>query len=347
MALKPDIDAIILRQLYLDRYGYGYASDMTNAVKIIDIRVVNLIRDFFSDANGRDIQALLRQNRRNDTVRRFLDGLDNLIGIASLDSVSRAVSEMESLAESMVNHTYASFGSTATERPAASQIIRSAVIGIGIGQAWKELYERHQSNVLKSVINSVQMDREPVAAIRGTRSQRYKDGLINTRNNHIRSLSTTQAYGVAGNSRSESYRRLGVKQEVIVSTLDFRTTFYCRSVDGDVWDVEDGPHPPFHWRCRTLRVPFTGTAEERPYVKSSDPVSKIPRKPESIRKSKIGITTDNYQTFFDRLNPSQQEEVLGSERYKRYASGKVGSMKEFVEPESGRTYTIKELDELY
>lgn len=42
--------------------------------------------------------------------------------------------------------------------------------------------------------------------------------------------------------------------ERFVATLDSRTTPRCRAMDGKVFPVGEGPIPPLHWNCRSIRV---------------------------------------------------------------------------------------------
>jgi hypothetical protein len=55
-------------------------------------------------------------------------------------------------------------------------------------------------------------------------------------------------------------------EELFVATLDERTTPICRSLDGKVFPVGKGPHPPLHFNCRSIRVAvINGNAlSERP-----------------------------------------------------------------------------------
>jgi len=45
-----------------------------------------------------------------------------------------------------------------------------------------------------------------------------------------------------------------IDEERYVATLDGRTTAVCRGLDGKVYKHGEGPKPPMHFRCRSLRV---------------------------------------------------------------------------------------------
>lgn len=50
-------------------------------------------------------------------------------------------------------------------------------------------------------------------------------------------------------------------REVWVSVLDNRTTETCRSKNGDVYPVGEGPAPPLHYNCRSTRIPLLQDSE--------------------------------------------------------------------------------------
>jgi len=59
-----------------------------------------------------------------------------------------------------------------------------------------------------------------------------------------------------------------IKRERYAATLDARTTLVCAGLDGQVFDVGEGPRPPLHYQCRSTRVPFIDAAYlgQRPAV---------------------------------------------------------------------------------
>ncbi len=45
-----------------------------------------------------------------------------------------------------------------------------------------------------------------------------------------------------------------IKKERYTATLDSRTTVICGSLDGKLFPIDDGPRPPLHMQCRSIRV---------------------------------------------------------------------------------------------
>lgn len=58
----------------------------------------------------------------------------------------------------------------------------------------------------------------------------------------------------------ESMKRLGIKQYVVIGTLDKRTCEFCGEMDGQIFNVEDAiigiNCPPFHKDCRCTIISY-------------------------------------------------------------------------------------------
>jgi SPP1 gp7 family putative phage head morphogenesis protein len=339
-----DLDAIIRRQLYLQRYATGYGSDILDLLSSGDKKIISAIRDFFDGASEKDITALLKNNKSNESVKLFIASLTDIVRTQQLAVAGHALTEMQALAESEINYTYAALGSTAVSKPSVREIMKLPILGSSnIETSWGAINSAHLLNVVNSVKNAAQDNLDPVQVVRGTKVANYKDGVTNKRNNNILSLANTQAVGISSNARSESYKKFQFTEVVVSATLDFRTTPICQARDGNVYKKVDAPKPPYHYRCRTLLLPWTGRQEERPYVETAKPIAKLTKK--EREDLGYGTTTDNYQQFFDRQTEEHKIEILGEERYKRYKE-KNWTLDKFVDERTGHRYTLAELDAL-
>lgn len=90
----------------------------------------------------------------------------------------------------------------------------------------------------------------------GSSAVEYKDGQLVKAIRDMESVYLTVMNGIGNQVRSEVYRQNKdiVKEETFVATLDDRTTLVCASNDGRVFPIGEGPIPPLHFRCRSLRV---------------------------------------------------------------------------------------------
>ena len=168
---------------------------------------------------------------------------------------------------------------------------------------------------------SQQIARE-IQSLLGIKAPRQAATLVRTATNHAGSV-----------ARKEFYRanRDVIGKEEWVSTLDGRTTLLCMGRDGNEYDIDDGPWPPAHYGCRSLRVPVV------------KPEFSIFGNDKGKRASKDGPVSANltYSGFLKTQSKAFQEDVLGVERAKLFRSGKV-TLSRFTD-DMGRTLTLDEL----
>ncbi len=153
-------------------------------------------------------------------------------------------------------------------------------------------------------------------------TRRNTDAVVRTVVNHVASEARTATY--AENSDI-------IESEEWVATLDGRTTAVCQARDGQIYPVGEGPTPPAHYRCRSLRVPrvreqfrIPGLEGERASVRGPEPAS----------------TT--YNSWLRRQSAEFQNEVLGLERARIFRRGVP--VQRFVD-DQGRTLTLMQLRE--
>ena len=201
--------------------------------------------------------------------------------------------------------------------------------------------------VIRDGVSNGQTNQEIIQRIKGTKARNYADGLLNQTRNVIDAEVRTARAHISNNTYVETWRTLGFEFTKDIATLDGRTTLICASRDGRVQKLDaNHQRPPYHFRCRTVQVgcdkdgKLDGT---RPFVADNRPVKGIPK---DQRDGKIGQVDANttYKEWFGRQDDSFQKEWLGPTRFKFYKEGKY-SIDKFVDPISGRNFTLKELKE--
>ncbi len=90
----------------------------------------------------------------------------------------------------------------------------------------------------------------------GTRVLRGRDGVTHITRNGAAALTRTMTNAISNFGRSEFFKanRGLFTQELYVAVLDGRTTAICRSLDGKVFELDEGPRPPLHLNCRSIRI---------------------------------------------------------------------------------------------
>ena len=185
------------------------------------------------------------------------------------------------------------------------------------------------ANDIQALVNSGiaqgQTTQEIARSVRGminTRSRAQAEALIRTASNHAGNLARSQTY--ADNSDV-------LDGEKFVATLDGKTTITCGSNDGKVFEVGQGPQPPLHWNCRSVRIPIV------------NPAFTLGAGLRGQRASMDGPV--NAQRTFGgwlRSQPAEfQNDVLGPERADLFRNGGL-SIDKFTD-DRGIVYSLEEL----
>ncbi|GGY87657.1 hypothetical protein [Shewanella fodinae] len=197
-----------------------------------------------------------------------------------------------------------------------------------------------------------------VKQVRGTSALNFQDGITQQARNSAEMLVRTAREHLSSQAYSNIYQMLGAPYVIDVATLDGRTSKYCASIDGSLHDAnQPHPEPPYHPHCRTKQIPsYDGEIEgNRPFVtalkvKGRDGVSKFRSIGDMTKnqREKAGLEvgqvpgSTTYSKWFSGQGTDFQREWLGNTRYKLYTEGKY-TLDRFVDPQSGRQYTIDEL----
>jgi SPP1 gp7 family putative phage head morphogenesis protein len=105
-----------------------------------------------------------------------------------------------------------------------------------------------------------------VSAIRGTKENGYRDGILETTRQSASTTARTIVNGVASNSMLETCAENadaidGIK---FVATLDAKTCPFCGSFDGKIWKPDEAAlvkRPPLHPNCRCTVIPHIETGD--------------------------------------------------------------------------------------
>lgn len=97
-------------------------------------------------------------------------------------------------------------------------------------------------------------------AVLGLQSLDGSDGVTQITRNSATALARTAVNHFSNAAKQALYAENEdiIAKELFHATLDSRTTVECASLDGNEYDVGDGPVPPLHWQCRSVRVPVIG-----------------------------------------------------------------------------------------
>ena len=156
-----------------------------------------------------------------------------------------------------------------------------------------------------------------------------RGGLVTARtNNQIRAIVRSSITQVTDAAREQVARNNpDITQRYIYrAVLDSRTTPVCRAIDGKVYNWGEGPEPPLHFGCRSIRAPLPVSLEEE--------------------------LIEDFESYGDWLmaNKDEREKVFGSKtRYFDYLAKKHGpddALRRFVR-DDGTEVTLDQLRSKY
>ena len=275
----------------------------------------------------------------NDLVRRELVGLSagELAFIAGLTSDSLPV-----LFEPVLP-TARELRGIVFARPFENRILRDWLGTYQLNDRRRMMDEIRQGLVFSET--PTQISRR----IFGTRALGGTDGTRQITRRGAFSLAQTAMSAISNATRQEFYKanKRIMRREQYVATLDSRTTPICRPLDGEVFPVGEGPIPPLHINCRSIRVPVVDGRKlgRRPAVAATERQLRGLRGPQRRRAvdrlvgSVPAETT--YQQWLGGQTVGFQNEVLGPTRGVLFRSGEL-DLAAFVD-NSGRQHTLREL----
>jgi len=339
--MPNEAEKLILRHTYLERYSAHLTSEVLKAYAPLEEELLNLFAAFERDATPAELDAFRRSTLSNPRVRALHKNVADLFSQIEKNILAITSVELDMLASSEVAFTGKILNQTGIA-VAGNAILKEPVLGIGLTSAWSQFGDGGFKRTITAAVRGSQEGAPLTTFLKGSSAAGYTDGTLMQFSRQAATLVNTQVLGVANNARIATYKKATVSKTITAATLDFRTTPICRIRDGDVYDVGKAPPPPYHYNCRTIIVPYDGKAIERPFVKDSRPVKRIPK---DQRGKKIGRTTLTYKQWFDQLPTKHQKEILGPARYKLYNEGRA-TLKQMVNMRTGKQYTLKQLDNL-
>lgn len=256
------VDSTVRHAVYLERLKSGEANQMVSFLQEVDreIRKKLLMRS--------EIAAYKR-----DKLNRLLKEIDTLLTGLYAKQTAGLIGSLKELAEYESGFEARSLnavvGGVTFATPADSTVWAAAtqdpmsVRGAQGGKLLEPFIADWSHSEVEAVKNRIrqgafegQTNAEIVRSIRGTKALRYKDGLLEITRRHAEAIVRTAVQHVASTARSQTWQHNAdlVTGYRWVSTLDSRTTTQCRSLDGQKFEMGDGPLPPLHIGCRSTTV---------------------------------------------------------------------------------------------
>ena len=217
---------------------------------------------------------------------------------------------------------------------------------------WLRSYELNdRRRMMDEIRQGLVFDETPSQIARrifGTAALGGTDGVREITRRGSQALAQTAMSAITNAARSALYaRNPSIRREVYVATLDSRTTPICQSLDGDVFPKNEGPFPPLHINCRSLRAPVVDGRKlgRRPATAANERELRGLRGParrRAVDRLTGSVPAETTYTQFLRMNSASfQDDILGPARGRLFRSGGL-DLKGFVD-NSGRRLTLRQL----
>jgi SPP1 gp7 family putative phage head morphogenesis protein len=183
----------------------------------------------------------------------------------------------------------------------------------------------------------------------GTQALGGTDGVREITRRGAQTLAQTTSAAILNGALAALYEanKNVIKKEIYTATLDSRTTPICRALDGNLYNINEGPHPPIHLNCRSIRVPAIdgkriGVRPANATTERNLRGLRGPARRRAVEKLVGQVPAETtYQQWLGRQSVAFQNEVLGPTRGVLFRKGGL-QLDRFVDG-SGNQYTLPEL----
>lgn len=291
---------------------------------------------FLKDLSSQVIKRLESEGQTVDTKRRLrilLSDLTEIQKVIYIEYTDLLVDNLEDITIDQAEFETQALSKTVRNfdiiTPSPTQLLTSArVVPMSVqGLTGKPLLEPFIKDWTKDSINRVnnvvqqgfaqgKTINEMSLEIRGTRQQKFKNGVLARVNRDNSAIVRTAVQHVASVGRTEVMIQNSdvVKGYGWVSTLDSDTSSQCRGLDGREFKIGQGPLPPIHVRCRSTTV---AVLDER-----FDFLDQAAKRP-AVGEKKIGQVEAD-KTYYEWLKTQSavfQNSVIGVTRGKLLRNG--------------------------
>lgn len=341
MTANEDIqDGSIRHMVWLERYKTSTVRKIISLLNKADDDLRELIaaRLVKIEERGYDIgpATTKRLNKLLDEIRAQRVSVASLLFEETRDLLSEFTVYEADFQARLVEGAVATAGAEISlERPAVSQLRGIATSQPFRGRLLKDWYEglgekqaRDISDAVKIGMTEGQTTDQIVRRIIGTKARRYTDGILEISRRDTQAIVRTAISHVANRAAENVWQANAdiIQGEKWISTLDGRTTAICRTRDGKVYPVGQGPRPPAHFGCRSKTVPFLGeTITKGTRSGIAGPV------PEDM----------TYERWLLGQTAAVQDEILGKAKGALFRRG--GLPLDRFSDRAGREYTLEEL----
>ncbi len=252
-------DSLTRHQIYVLRYGGGVRNRVNKLLSDTETTIAERIRGKLSGHKGLTSAADTRRMEAiNNTVREIrAEAWGKADELLRDEMTSLAIAEPASLSA-----TFASASPVVLDLSSpAPALLRSIVTSRPFqGRVLREWAAKMADDDIRAIQNQIRVGMvsgDPAAVIVrriiGTAQANGADGITELSRAQVNSVVRTAVMHITSEARKEFALENSdiISKELYVATLDHVTCLQCAPIDGEIYDVGMGPHPPIHISCFT------------------------------------------------------------------------------------------------
>lgn len=257
-------DALIRHQTYLLRYSGGLRKRAETFLNNSEVDIAKSVREILRNyppfSKPKAWEKLSSVNKTLKEIRK--QSWNQVYSLVSQELIELSVAEPAMLAN-IVNTVSPVVLATITPAP---RLLRAIVTeqpfeGALLRQHTEDLAAADVKRMSAAVKHGMTFGEDVDTIVRrlvGTKALYGADGETELTRSNVRSLIRTGVQHVAGSARRQWFNdnKDILEKERFVATLDSKTTPRCKALDGDLFDVGEGPLPPLHFNCRSLLIAY-------------------------------------------------------------------------------------------
>jgi SPP1 gp7 family putative phage head morphogenesis protein len=335
-------DSLIRRQIYLQMFSDGLSADIVKLLDATeaDVHAVLIRRLSLLEAQGFDTGPAT--TARLKVLEQSIKALRDPAIQESADLWTEQLQRVAKSEASFINDAFNSAHDVTVDLALPTATALAALVSKTpfMGKLMKDWAKKLAKDDLDRIMAQIRIGLaagdtpEQIARrVMGQAKLDGADGVVEITRNNARAITRTAVNSIANESRKQTFINNAdvFEEEVYVATLDSHTTPICRSLDGNRYPVGEGPYPPQHWGCRSVRVALIG--------------SKLIGKRPAVGDTTKSVDADvSYGEFLARQSAAFQDEVLGPTRGRLFRQGGL-TLDRFVN-QQGKYYTIDQLETL-
>lgn len=189
-------------------------------------------------------------------------------------------------------------------------------VGISLDELTKSFSKTESERIIRAIrlAHSESLDNAKlIQMIRGSRANRYQDGILRTTTRNAHAIARTGTAIVASEAKQAfiNDNKDIIKGIKVIATLDSRTSPICRHLDHQFMPTHKAKYPPYHFNCRSsFEIIYDGYESPK------------------NRASESGVTENvSYYEWLKKQTPDYQDEVLGKAKGKLFRDGGMSAEK--------------------